>query len=238
MRKYEKVYHDLEDKITQNKYPRGSYLPSEKELCQSYTASRATVRQALDILCERGFIQKQKGRGSLVISSSKLEFPISGLTSYKELQDKLNFQSSTSIFCFEKITVDANLSELTKFPQGSFSWHILRGRKIDGKYVVLDEDYLKYDLAPNLTKEIAEDSLYEYLENKLNLEISYAQKEITIDLLHDLDKKYLNLSSFDHHVVSVKSHVYLADAMPFQYTESRHQVDRFRFTEFARRQKI
>ncbi|MDR0317936.1 MAG: trehalose operon repressor, partial [Lactococcus lactis] len=41
----------------------------------------------------------------------------------------------------------------------------------------------------------------------------------------------------DHHVVSVKSHVYLADNTLFQYTESRHQVDRFRFTEFARRQK-
>ncbi|MFK5291624.1 trehalose operon repressor, partial [Lactococcus lactis] len=28
-----------------------------------------------------------------------------------------------------------------------------------------------------------------------------------------------------------------ADNTLFQYTESRHQVDRFRFTEFARRQK-
>ena len=62
-------------------------------------------------------------------------------------------------------------------------------------------------------------------------------KEVTIDFACEDDFKYLDLNPKDHHVVSVKSHVYLADNTLFQYTESRHQVDRFRYTEFARRQK-
>ncbi len=54
---------------------------------------------------------------------------------------------------------------------------------------------------------------------------------------NDEDKTYLDLNPKDRHVVSVRSHVYLANNNVFQYTESRHQVDKFRFTEFSRRQK-
>ena len=41
----------------------------------------------------------------------------------------------------------------------------------------------------------------------------------------------------DQQVVSVKSQVYLADGRQFQYTESRHKLDKFRFVDFAKRQK-
>ena len=93
MKKYELILHDLEYKIKNKTYQENDLLPSENELVKIYDASRATIRQSLQILEEKGLIQKQKGRGSVVIASSKLNFPISGLTSYKELQDSLGFQS-------------------------------------------------------------------------------------------------------------------------------------------------
>lgn len=238
MKKYELIFQDLENKILKKIYDEGEFLPSEMELSDYYEASRATIRQALNILESRGFIQKQKGKGSLVISSEKLNFPISGLTSYKELQESLDFKSSTKVLRFEKIQIDDGLHLLTLLPKDAYAWHILRARKIEGKYSVLDRDYLLYNLAPDLTEDIVKNSLYEYLEDELGLLISYANKEITIDFLDEDDRKYIDLAKIDHHVVSVKSHVYLADTTPLQYTESRHQVDKFRFTEFARRQKI
>ena len=66
----------------------------------------------------------------------------------------------------------------------------------------------------------------------VHLDISYAQKEITIDFVNDEDKTYLDLKPKDRHVVSVRSHVYLANNNVFQYTESRHQVDKFPLLSF------
>ena len=37
------------------------------------------------------------------------------------------------------------------------------------------------------------------------------------------------------HIVVVRNFVYLDDASLFQYTESRHRLDKFRFVDFARR---
>ena len=231
------ILYDLEGKIKNKTVKENELLPSENELVKHYDASRATVRQALKILEERGLIQKQKGRGSVVIASSKLNFPISGLTSYKELQASLGFESSTHVVTFEKLIIDQELANQTLFKLGTEVWHILRTRQINGKAVVLDRDFIKYDIAPDMTREAVADSLYHYLENQLNIDISFAQKEITIDFINDEDKKRLDLNPLDRHVVSVKSHVFLNDATIFQYTDSRHQVDKFQFTEFARRQK-
>ncbi|GBG96025.1 trehalose operon repressor [Lactococcus termiticola] len=237
MKKYEKIASILEQEIFKDVYKENELLPSEHQLTELYGASRQTVRTALKLLEDKGLIQRRQGFGSIVIAHDKLRFPISGLTSYKELQESMGFVSETEVVSFETITIDEKLEKLTQFPLGSEVFRILRQRKIDGKAYVLDLDYLRKDRCPELSPEIAKDSIYQYLENVLGLHIAYAQKEITVDFVHDDDRKYLDLGQQDRHVVSIKSQVFLFDNSLFQYTESRHQVDKFRFTEFARRQK-
>lgn len=237
MKKYEIILQDLEKKIFDDVYKENDVLPSENELSKSYQSSRSTVRQALKILEENGVINRRHGFGSIVIAHSKLPFPISGLTSYKELRTSMGFESETEVIIFDVIDINNDLSKLTGFPLGSEALHILRRRKVDGKYSILDRDFFLKDYSFNMTEKDAKNSTYEYLEQQLDLDIAYAQKEITIDFASKEDFNLLDLNPKDHHVVFVKSKVYLSDNTLFQYTESRHQVDRFRFTEFARRQK-
>lgn len=85
-----------------------------------------------------------------------------------------------------------------------------------------------------MTREIAQISLYAFLENDLKLSIDFALKEVTIDQVNDRDKILLDLGS-DKHVVSVKSKVYLSNNKQFQFTESRHKLEKFKFVDFARR---
>lgn len=237
MKKYEVILQDLEKKIFDDVYKENDTLPSENELSKIYKSSRSTVRQALKILEENGAIQRRHGFGSIVIAHDKLLFPISGLTSFKELQTSIGFKSKTEVVMFGKVDIDKPLAELTGFPLNSEALHILRRRKVEEKYSILDRDFFLYEYSTNLTPENAENSTYEFLEEELGLDIAYAQKEITIDFAGEEDFELLDLNPGDRHIVSVKSRVYLADNTLFQYTESRHQVDRFRFTEFARRQK-
>ena len=237
MKKYEVILQDLEKKIFNDIYKTNDILPSENELSANYESSRSTVRQALKILEEKGLIQRRHGYGSIVLAHDRLLFPISGLTSYKEIQTSMGFHSETEVIRFERLEINPKLSETTGFAVGEHAISILRRRKVDGKFSILDWDLFLEKYSEGLTPEHAKISTYDYLEDTLGLDIAYAQKEVTIDFACEDDFKYLDLNPKDHHVVSVKSHVYLADNTLFQYTESRHQVDRFRFTEFARRQK-
>lgn len=50
------------------------------------------------------------------------------------------------------------------------------------------------------------------------------------------DRKYLDLKQYGL-VVVVRSYTYTKDNRLFQYTESRHRPDQFRFVEVAQRKK-
>src|SRR5690606_11147162 len=115
-------------------------------------------------------------------------------------------------------------------------WKIVRTREMNGEKVILDKDYLWKKYVPHLTKDICEDSIYEYLEGQLNLKISFAKKEIVVEEPTDEDRALLDLEGF-HNMVVIRSYVYLDDANLFQFTESRHRPDKFRFVDFARRMR-
>uniref|UniRef100_UPI004027E236 trehalose operon repressor n=1 Tax=Streptococcus anginosus TaxID=1328 RepID=UPI004027E236 len=215
MKKYKQIFKLLEQDILNEKYQINDYLPSEHELVQTYKVSRDTIRKSLDLLQKAGLIQKRRGKGSKVIQQEQIDFPVSNLTSYQELVRQHGMNSKTNVIQLEKITVDKKLSSLTGFPEYRLVWRIIRQRVVDWIASVLDIDYLDKSFVPSINREIAEHSIYAYLEDELGLHISYAQKEITIDPATNRDKILMNIGN-DHHVVSVKSKVYLADGQQFQ----------------------
>ena len=233
MKKYQEIFNDLQEKILNGSYLAGVLLPTEKELQDQYKVSRDTVRKALRLLTEKGLIQKVQGRGSQVLKQELLNFPVSGLTSYKELVDSLGLNSQTRVISLDLMTVDEQTALQTGFPEGSQVWKLLRTRSIDGIVSVLDLDYLAKDCVPNLTQEIAQTSIYAYLEEELGLDISYAQKEITIQA--STERERLLMGHQDPYLVLIRSRVYLGDTRQFQYTESKHKIDKFQFVDFARR---
>ena len=84
MTKYQEIYNILRSKIVNKKIKANTYLPSEMELRKEFNASRDTIRKALNLLASNGYIHKEKGKGSLVLDLTTINFPVSGITSYKE----------------------------------------------------------------------------------------------------------------------------------------------------------
>ncbi|MBU1098759.1 MAG: FadR family transcriptional regulator [Bacteroidetes bacterium] len=71
----------IEEAILLKKYPPGSKLPSEAELCEQFNVSRTPLREALQSLSALGFVKIQKGKGVFVenlssdsVTNSMLKF--------------------------------------------------------------------------------------------------------------------------------------------------------------------
>ena len=64
---YNQLYRDLEDGV----YPKGSLLEGEHQLAQKYNVSRNTLRQALAVLTQDGYIYKHQGKGTFVSYDQK-----------------------------------------------------------------------------------------------------------------------------------------------------------------------
>ncbi|EPY2301319.1 trehalose operon repressor [Clostridium sp.] len=232
--KYLTIYNEISNKIENNKIQSGEKLSSENEMMKEYNVSRDTIRKALNLLESNGYIQKVKGKGSFVIDINKFDFPVSGLTSFKELSTKMGVESNTLVKELKLMKPDNFLMKQLNLSKNDDVWKVIRVREINNKKIILDKDFFNKKYVPLLTKDICENSIYEYLENELGLKISFAKKEITVQQATQEDKSYLDFENYNM-IVVVKNYIYLDDMSLFQYTESRHRPDRFKFVEFARR---
>jgi GntR family transcriptional regulator, trehalose operon transcriptional repressor len=233
--KYQLIFNTIVDQIKSGEILPNTLLPSENELKDQYDTSRETIRKALNLLAQNGYIQKVRGKGSIVIDINKFDFPVSGLVSFKELAEKMQEKPRTIVNELSFIIKpDAFLKQQLQLSGKDQVWKIVRTREIGGKKIILDKDYLSANYVPSITEEICADSIYAYLENELNLKISFAKKEIVVEEPTAEDRSFLDLDGF-HNIVVIKNYVYLEDASLFQYTESRHRPDKFRFVDFARR---
>jgi len=65
-KRYRQVQNILKLKIQKGDYTVGDYLPSENDLCTTFSITRTTARKALDELTKDGFIERLQGKGSIV----------------------------------------------------------------------------------------------------------------------------------------------------------------------------
>lgn len=231
---YQSIFNTYAKQIQAGSIAPGTKLPSENELMSTYSTSRETVRKALNLLVQHGFIQKVRGKGSFVLDFGRVNFPVTGLTSFKEMAAKIGRPTRTFVHKVARVPAVSSIAGFLQVEPGDYVWEVIRIREIEGERVILDKDYFRTDKVEQLTETIAAGSIYEYLEQDLGLVISYAKKEISVEETTAEDRELLDLNGLAH-VVLVRNFVVLEDTTLFQYTESRHRLDKFQFVDFARR---
>ena len=85
-------------------------------------------------------------------------------------------------------------------------------------------------MIPDLSVEIAQHSIYQYIEDTLKLHVIAARRMIRVEKATKLDQELLSLHGFDCVGVTLNN-AYLDDGKMFEYTESRHAPDHFTFCE-------
>lgn len=229
---YIKIYEDIKRLIKSNKLLPGQAIESEKELMERYSCSRDTVRKATSLLEHNNLIIKSRGKASIVAENRQYLFPTSSLESFKELKLKNSLDAKT-IFLSSNI-VDASQVNIKSDLKCKKLLELKRIRQINGEKIVLDIDYFDPAYVDQISKEVAEDSIYQYIENVLNLEIGFAKKIVTVESPSQEEKELLELSD-DMLLVQVASDTYLKDGPVFQHSISKHRHDKFVFTSYAER---
>lgn len=237
MKKFDDIYLDIKTKIENFEYKANDLLPSEHQLTETYGVSRETVRKALQLLLEHGYIQKKQGKGSIVLDRRQFNFSVSGLTSFKELQELQNMPSRTKVIENKLMPAPDFLVEMGLVSRKDKVIKLIRQRIVNQDIVIVDTDYINAQLVNQLPTHEMEVSLYRYLEEEHGLQIAYAKKEVTVEPLTEFDNLYMPEDA-NTHVVVVRGQVFLEDTQFIQYTESRHRLDKFKFIDFARRMRV
>lgn len=236
--KYESIYQDIKEKIEDEEYQYQDLLPSENTMVATYGCSRNTIRRALSVLADEGYVQSLQGKGVRIIYQPVAQnaFTLGGIESFKESAIRNRRKSTTKVLQFTEITADPHIAKKTGFPIGSELYYIQRVRSLDGKALILDINMFLKSIVPGLTKSIAKNSIYDYIENELGVTIVTSKRLVTVEHSTEIDEKYLELNDYNCLAV-ISSQTFNADGIMFEYTQSRHRPDYFSFQDTATRKR-
>lgn len=239
--KYDRIYQDLKHKIETDEFSYQELLPSENSLVQTYDCSRNTIRRAVSRLVSDGYVQTMQGKGvrNIFRPAKQTSFTLGEIESFKESAQRNGRKAATQVLCFLEITADDKLSAHTGFLPGSELYYIQRLHFLDDKPLIINHNYFLKSAALGLTKEIAEASVYEYLEQTLHMTIVNSRRIMTVEKITEIDEKYLNLDINDYNCMAViSSWTYNSAGIMFEFTQSRHRPDYFRFQDNAVRHPV
>lgn len=238
---YETIYKDLKKKIETDVFAYQELLPSENTLIQTYNCSRNTLRRAVSRLVADGYVQTMQGKGvrNIYQPIAQTAFTIGEIESFRESAARNGHHSFTKVLLFTEFAINEKQALYTGFPVGTDIYYIQRLHYLDDMPLILNHNYFLKEAVPGLTKEIAENSIYQYLEQTLQMTIVNSKRIMTVEKMTQIDEKYLNMNAEDYNCMAVvSSQTYNSDGVMFEYTQSRHRPDYFRFYDNAVRKPV
>lgn len=232
--KYEQLYQILKGKIESGEYPPQELLPSEHMLIAELDCSRNTLRRAVGELVREGYVQTMQGKGvrNIFEPARQATFTLGTIETFAESAARNHWRGTSEILDFAEVTADDALADTTGFAPGTPLYYVQRLHYLNGQPLIMNHSYFRQDVARGLTREIAEGSIYRYLEGELHIQIVNSKRVVTVEKVTPLDLQYLAMGGCNCLAV-VSSQTYNSDGVMFEYTQSRHHPDYFRFQDNA-----
>lgn len=224
---YYQLKENILEQIINDEFKKDDKLPSERELAEYHDISRMTVKKAVDILVDSGYLYKKQGSGTY-IASGREKYTISPLASFTKEMLKKGLDFRSKVIKFEKI-YDEKVSEKFNLNPKTEFYHLQRLRLIEDQPFLLENTYLPEYILPNLSiEELENDSLYKILKEKYNINLQKAEAEIEAVVISEeiADKMKLKDGMLGIYYEQFSKN---AEGEIIEYTSAYYRNDNYRF---------
>lgn len=189
--KHRQIIDALTKDIREGRLKSYDRLPSEKELCEQWQASRSTVRKAMDQLADHGNILRVPGKGSFV-SSPKISHDAAQILSFSEKMKAQGLDVVTKLIQKEIVEPSAEIVEALKLAKGDRVLKIQRLRIVKDQPLALQTAYMPSNIGEELMKaDLETKSLNYLLQEKCQIRLSRSDILIEVPILSAKEKQLL-----------------------------------------------
>jgi len=169
---YRQVEKVLEEKIISRQWDVGYQLPTEQELSDHFDVSTITVKRAVIELANKGYLYRQRGKGTFVSGAKKeknLNLIFSLSTEGKE-------EHPHELISFTIEDAGAEIAQKLKVQEDSMTIKIKRLKIEEGEPAALEYTYLPYVQCQDLTaNDINNELVYNILRDKFHISLGKAK---------------------------------------------------------------
>jgi GntR family transcriptional regulator len=202
----------------------GDPLPSEAELCERFSVSRMTVRQALQELTNDGLVERRRGQGTFVAHRPVHRRP-GVFLSFTEEMHRRGAQATSRLLSAGLDDPRRPEAEDLGLAPGSQVVRVARVRLADGVPVALEDAALVPELAGVLEEDLGGGSLHGALERR-GIVATRATGTITARLARASETELLDLAPQAALLVELRI-LFDQEGRVFERTETRYVADRY-----------
>ncbi len=225
--KHCQIIDDLTKGIEEGRYGPHDRLPSDKELCERWQASRSTVRKAMDQLADRGKIIRIPGKGSYV-AFQKISHSTSQLLSFSEKMKSQGLTLETKLIQRSWVDPGGDVAAMLRLASGERVLKIQRLRIVLGEPMALQTSYIPEAIGRDLMQEdLAMASLNQLMQDRCHLLLSRSDVWVEAPILSRKEKSLLGSRGVPL-FLAVVGLTYDQDDRPVRFSRGVFRGDRVR----------
>ena len=227
------LYHQLRQallgSLEQGHWNEGDLIPTEREICDTYSVSRITVRRAINDLVREGYLISYQGKGTLV-ARPKVQRQLTQLRSFSEEMQAIGLRAGSRLLSLRQEPALGDVAAALLMEEGNWIWIVERLRLVDDEPTILSTSYLRLPsdvvLAPAQLHGQA--SLWGLLRAQ---GVTFARSESTIQGVAGSDRESQLLEvTPGSPLLLVESITYSDDDVPVEYSRMVSRGDRYKYT--------
>jgi GntR family transcriptional regulator len=224
---------ELRTRILAGEWRPGERLPSEPELARRRFVSRSSMRAAITVLEEDGFVSRKHGSGTYVTHRPGLPNDLGRNFGVSSMIARSGMQPGTEDEIIAAVRAPAAVATTLGVEEGTLVSSLRRVRTADGRRVVDVNDWCRTDhLAPDELAELGEGSIYAALAER-GLAVDHGVAELTPRNADGevADRLHVPLGTLLITIDQVDS---TATGVPVLVSREHHVADAFKFTLLRR----
>jgi GntR family transcriptional regulator len=175
---YVQIAEGLIAQIESGELVPGDRLPSERELSESLSVQRETVRQALSMMQDHGLVYRRHGSGTY-ISEPKIERDAGRLFPFTRAMQRKGYKTGTRVIQFEKSLCNPAAARELNLESSPFVYFIQRLRLVNEEPVVLENTFIPAEIFPEMDQfDLSARSLYEVMETEYGSQVAQARQSL------------------------------------------------------------
>jgi GntR family transcriptional regulator len=225
---YYQLYEILHDQIQEGVWKPEDMLPTESELVEHYQLSRATVRQAFEMLVNQGLVYRRRGQGTFV-SRPVFEQNLNRIVSFWEDMHQRGLKPGTRVLSSELIQASEDVIENLEIESNEELASLVRLRLADDEPLSVEHSLLVHKYCQGiLEQDYANSSLRKMLADQYNINITNAKQKIRAVPATKKLAKLLNVDP-DAPLLHIDRISYADDGTPIEYLRINLRGDRYTF---------
>lgn len=213
--------------------PAGSAMPTERELCQTYGVSRATVRQALSQLEIEQRIYRRQGKGTFV-ANAKIEQRLE-LMSHTEGMRARGISPGSKLIDVRRVAAGTDIGTQLALAPSAEVLRIERLRLADGEPIAIEVVYLSAERFDGITAALSDGaSLYQLLSSNYGVELASAEETIEAVVAEGREMGLLRCAP-GMPLLMLSRRTLDTTGQPIEFVRSLYRGDRYRFQTGLRR---